>query len=88
MVGMANQATTQTFTHDLLAEIKARQENLIGKKPLLTSYAMRMPVGIKRQLKKAAKKMGTTQTDIILELLRKTLPVILEEGEVQEEMEL
>lgn len=36
----------------------------------------------------AAKKTGYTQTDIILELLRKALPVILEEEGIQEELEL
>jgi hypothetical protein len=85
---LPNQIGVKTFTNDLLASIKSRQEELDGKRPVLTSYAMRMPVGIKRQLKRVAKKTGYTETDIVLELLRKALPVILEEEGIQEKLEL
>jgi hypothetical protein len=42
---------------------------------------MRMPIGTKRQLKKAAKLRGISQTDIILELLDVALPALLGEPE-------
>lgn len=86
--GCSKNIPITSVTNDLLASIKSRQEELDGKRPLLTSYPMRMPVGIKHQLKRAAKKTGYTQTDIILELLRKALPVILAEDGIQEKLDL
>jgi hypothetical protein len=48
------------------------------------SWACRMLIGIKRQLKKASKKPGIDQTAIVMELLRKPLPVILQENEIEQ----
>jgi hypothetical protein len=45
---MANQ-DTQAFVQDLLASISAWQDD--NKKPVLTSWACRMPIGMKWQLK-------------------------------------
>jgi hypothetical protein len=46
-----------------------------------------MPIGTKRQLKKASKLRGISQTDIILELLDVALPALLgEERPEQQEM--
>jgi hypothetical protein len=76
---MTTSADTQNLVNSLLAGIRARQED--DRKLLLTSFAMRMPIGTKRQLKKAAKLRGISQTDIILELLGVALPALLGEPE-------
>jgi hypothetical protein len=44
-----------------------------------------MPIGTKRQLKKAAKLRGISQTDIILELLDVALPALLGEETVEQQ---
>jgi hypothetical protein len=80
---MATSADTQNLVNSLLAGIRARQED--DRKLLLTSFAMRMPIGTKRQLKKAAKLRGISQTDIILELLDVALPALLGEPEDQQQ---
>lgn len=74
------------FAQQLLAEIKQSQALEDRKRPLLTSYAQRMPVGLKRQLIKAAKKHGISQTDIVNQGLRSVLPVLLSEEELQREL--
>jgi len=71
--------------NSLLASIQARQAD--ERKLLLTSFAMQMPIGTKRQFKKAAKLRGSSQTDIILELLDVALPALLGE-ETDEQQEL
>ena len=76
---MATSADNQNLVNSLLAGIQARQED--DRKLLLTSFAMRMPIGTKRQLKKASKLRGISQTDIILELLDVALPALLGEQE-------
>jgi len=55
---------------------------------VLVSYAQRMPIGVIRQLRKAATKHGITQTDIILKGLSGVLPVLLSDDEMQQEMNL
>jgi hypothetical protein len=55
------------------------------RKLLLTSFAMRMPIGVKRRLKKAATLRGVSQTDIILELLDVALPALLGEENAQQQ---
>jgi len=76
---MATSADTQILVNSLMAGIQARQTD--ERKLLLTSFAMRMPIGVKRRLKKAATLRGVSQTDIILELLDVALPALLGEQE-------
>jgi hypothetical protein len=83
---MATSADTQNLVNSLLAGIQARQED--NRKLLLTSFAMRMPIGTKRQLKKAAKLRRISQTDIILELLDVALPALLGEQEEDRQQDL
>lgn len=74
---------THTLVNSLLAGIQARQED--DRKLLLTSFAMRMPIGVKRRLKKASTLRGVSQTDIILELLDVALPALLGEETVEQQ---
>src|ERR1700733_5467999 len=78
-LSMATPADNKILVNSLLAGIQARQSD--DRKLLLTSFAMRMPIGTKRQLKKAVKLRGISQTDIILELLDVALPALLGEQE-------
>ena len=80
---MATPADNKILVNSLLAGIHARQSD--DRKLLLTSFAMRMPIGTKRQLKKAAKLRGISQTDIILELLDVALPALLGEETVEQQ---
>ena len=74
------------FAQQLLAKIKRTQEESSRKKPLLGSFAMRIPVGMHRQLQRAARKHGITQTDIILQGLKQILPVLLSEEDLQRDL--
>lgn len=74
------------FAQKLLTTIKKSQAEDSKKKPLLGSFAMRIPVGMHRQLQRAAKKHGITQTDIILQGLRQVLPVLLSAEDLQREL--
>ena len=84
---MQDPVTTQ-FAQKLLVEIKTEQAGLRRNRPVLVSYAQRMPLGVIRQLRKAATKHGITQTDIILKGLSGVLPVLLSDDEIQQEMNL
>lgn len=76
------------FAQQMLAQIKSEQDAHRRKRPLLVSWSQRMPIGLVRQLKAAAKKHGVTQTDIIIQGLRQVLPVLLDQEELQRSLEL
>jgi len=76
------------FAQQLLADIKTEQGLARRRRPVLVSYAQRMPIGVLRQLRKAAEKHGITQTDIILQGLKSVLPVLLSQEELQQELDL
>ena len=84
---MQDPVATQ-FAQKLLVEIKTEQAGLRRNRPVLVSYAQRMPIGVIRQLRKAATKHGITQTDIILKGPSGVLPVLLSDDEMQQEMNL
>lgn len=75
--------TNARFASELLIHIQAEQTRFRQTRPVLISWAMRMPVGIHRQLSRAAKKHGVSMTDIIIVGLRKVLPVLLSEDELR-----
>jgi len=79
---------TKDFAQQLLAEIKAEDAALTKKRPPLVGFTMKMPLGTKRQLKKAAKKEGVTQSAIVLKGLKLVLPHLLAEQERQQDLEL
>ena len=76
------------FAKEMLAEIKAEEEAIVRRRPTLTSWACRIPIGTLRQLRRAAKKHGVTQTDLVLAGLRRILPTLLDEEEMQRELNL
>ena len=73
------------FASRLLAELKAAEREQERRHPVLIQYCNRMPVGLKRQLKRARKKHGLTETAIINTALKKILPSLLNPREMQEE---
>jgi hypothetical protein len=75
------------FTQKALHAIKAREEEMLPRKrPILVSFGCKMPIGLRRQLEKATKKHGIEKTALVLELLSRVLPVLLDEEELQQEL--
>lgn len=71
-----------SFAVELLGSLQARSHAAEQGKPTLIAWSLRMPQGIHRQLRKAAKKHDIGMTDIVVEGLRRILPVLLSEDEL------
>jgi len=72
-----------SFAAELLGTLQARSHATEQGKPTLIAWSLRMPQGIHRQLRKAAKKHDIGMTDIVVEGLRRILPVLLSEDEMK-----
>ena len=74
--------TDAHFAAELLATLQARSKEFDRTRPTLVAWSLCMPVGLHRQLRKAAKKHDLGMTEIVIEALRRTLPVLLSEDEL------
>jgi hypothetical protein len=83
---MTDPTVNSEFARQLVANAKADRELTRKKRPLLSTYAQRMPIGIQRQLRKAAEKNGITQSEIVIQALKGVLPTLLSTEELQQEL--
>lgn len=72
-----------SFAAELLGSLQARTQAAEQTRPTLIAWSLRMPQGIHRQLRRAAKKHGIGMTDIVVEGLRRILPALLSEDELR-----
>jgi len=66
---------------EMLQAIQGRGKGT--RRPVLVAWSLRIPVGVHRQLQKAAEKHEINMTDIVVEALRRTLPALLSEDELK-----
>jgi len=71
-----------TFASELLGSLQAKTHAAEQSRPTLIAWSLRMPQGIHRQLRRAAKKHDIGMTDIVVEGLRRILPALLSEEEL------
>ena len=72
-----------TFATELLGSLQAKNRATEQSRPTLIAWSLRMPQGIHRQLRRAAKKHDIGMTDIVVEGLRRLLPALLSEEEMR-----
>jgi hypothetical protein len=75
----------QNFASEVLASIQLADKTKARKRPVLIAQSSRRPIGIQRQLQKAAKKHRISMTSIEVEALRRILPSLLTEPEMAPE---
>lgn len=76
----SSEATAQ-FAAEMLNAIQNQGKG--RRRPVLVAWSLRMPVGVHRQLQRAAEKHQINMTDIVVEVLRRSLPVLLSEDELR-----
>jgi hypothetical protein len=76
-------SSSAAFAAELLGTLQARTQSAEHNRPTLIAWSLRMPQGIHRQLRRAAKKHDVGMTDIVVEGLRRILPALLSEEELK-----